>query len=492
MRTAIVVGAGVAGLAAAGALTKAGWQVTLLERGDRLRGGGGAQLLWPNAINALRALGLNPGDLTFPAPPGGIRRPDGRWLVPPPAPRPQPADPGPVHPKPTVPVQREPGETAVLSPVRAYQAAGETVVQSAPGAVDPTALLPTVGATLPAVDPTTLLPTVGVTLPAAGAAPPTAGATLPATLAEPVLMHADDLHDLLMSGLGGKIEIRTAVEITQVRAGSDWPAVSTGKHTFSADLVVVADGANSVVRRRLLPGARVAPAGYTAWRALVPWFRAPRLPQDVPVAGEMLGQGMRLTHVVLGERWTAGEQTRGGIYWTATVPGAPRPEPVEAQLVLLRRWFAGWRSPAAELLAATEPSDLVPQPALALTEVPPKLAVPVGGGGFVFVGDAGHVMTPSLTQGAGLALEDAVTLGVVMRSAVPGSDTLARLDEYTRLRRERLVRVARLARRLDRVVQAQGRLAQAARDVVLARLHGQLVDRALAAAMEWDAPVAIG
>ena len=37
MRTAVVVGAGVGGLAAAGALARSGWQVTLLERADRLR-----------------------------------------------------------------------------------------------------------------------------------------------------------------------------------------------------------------------------------------------------------------------------------------------------------------------------------------------------------------------------------------------------------------------------------------------------------------------
>ena len=55
MRTAVVVGAGVGGLAAAGALARAGWQVTLLERGDRLRGAGGAALLiWPNGVAALR------------------------------------------------------------------------------------------------------------------------------------------------------------------------------------------------------------------------------------------------------------------------------------------------------------------------------------------------------------------------------------------------------------------------------------------------------
>ncbi len=78
MRTAVVVGAGVAGLAAAGALAKAGWQVTLLERQERLRSPGGAQVLWPNGLAALRALGLPADALVHPAPSGGVLRPDGR------------------------------------------------------------------------------------------------------------------------------------------------------------------------------------------------------------------------------------------------------------------------------------------------------------------------------------------------------------------------------------------------------------------------------
>jgi 2-polyprenyl-6-methoxyphenol hydroxylase-like FAD-dependent oxidoreductase len=218
----------------------------------------------------------------------------------------------------------------------------------------------------------------------------------------------------------------------------------------------------------------------------VPWFRAPRLPEDVPPAGEMLGAGMRFVHATLGQRWTAGEQTRGGVYWYATAPGAPRPEPVPVQLALLRRWFAGWHSPVTELLEATQASDLMPQAAVHLSEVPERFGFRVGGGAVVLVGDAAHAITPSLTQGACLALEDAAVLGAVMRTAVPGQDIAARLDEYTRLRRDRVRRLDRVARRLDRVVQAQGRLTVAARDALLTRFAARVLDPAVAAAADWN------
>src|SRR5439155_13137315 len=83
MRSAVVVGAGIGGLAIAGALARTGWQVTLLERNDRLRGDSAALMIWPNGIRALHALGLGGGLGTIgtAAPSRGIRRPGGQWLV---------------------------------------------------------------------------------------------------------------------------------------------------------------------------------------------------------------------------------------------------------------------------------------------------------------------------------------------------------------------------------------------------------------------------
>src|SRR5262245_43338528 len=83
MGQAVVVGAGVGGLAAAGALARNGWRVTLLERNDRLRADPAALLIWPNGVRALRSLGLADGlmSIATPVPQGGVRRSDGSWLI---------------------------------------------------------------------------------------------------------------------------------------------------------------------------------------------------------------------------------------------------------------------------------------------------------------------------------------------------------------------------------------------------------------------------
>jgi 2-polyprenyl-6-methoxyphenol hydroxylase-like FAD-dependent oxidoreductase len=77
---AVVVGAGVGGLAAGIALQRAGWAVTVLERASELRPLGAGLSIWPNGVKALRDLGL--GGLTDTAEPvgGALRRADGSVL----------------------------------------------------------------------------------------------------------------------------------------------------------------------------------------------------------------------------------------------------------------------------------------------------------------------------------------------------------------------------------------------------------------------------
>ncbi|MEE4540287.1 MAG: FAD-dependent monooxygenase [Erythrobacter sp.] len=60
MRKAIIVGGGIAGLSAGIALSKARWEVVVLERAPRLEPIGAALSLWPNACAALASLGVFP------------------------------------------------------------------------------------------------------------------------------------------------------------------------------------------------------------------------------------------------------------------------------------------------------------------------------------------------------------------------------------------------------------------------------------------------
>jgi 2-polyprenyl-6-methoxyphenol hydroxylase-like FAD-dependent oxidoreductase len=82
-RRAVVVGAGIGGLAAALALGRSGWRVEVRERAAHLQPVGAGLSLWPNAVRALDALGVGAAvrALAVPLGEGAIRRPDGRVLT---------------------------------------------------------------------------------------------------------------------------------------------------------------------------------------------------------------------------------------------------------------------------------------------------------------------------------------------------------------------------------------------------------------------------
>ncbi|MEU6594884.1 FAD-dependent monooxygenase [Streptomyces sp. NPDC046881] len=79
---AIVIGGGIGGLAAAAALHRKGWAVTVLERAPALDPVGAAISLAPNALRALDVLGIGEEirDLAAWQGDGGLRTPGGRWL----------------------------------------------------------------------------------------------------------------------------------------------------------------------------------------------------------------------------------------------------------------------------------------------------------------------------------------------------------------------------------------------------------------------------
>src|SRR5690606_34410307 len=97
---------------------------------------------------------------------------------------------------------------------------------------------------------------------------------------EPLPTHAEDLHGALVAGLGDLVDVRTNVTARPVRG--ERPAVTDGRRTWEADLLVAADGADSALRPGVAAGGAAVSAGATAWRAVIPWFRAPADPA-VPV-----------------------------------------------------------------------------------------------------------------------------------------------------------------------------------------------------------------
>jgi 2-polyprenyl-6-methoxyphenol hydroxylase-like FAD-dependent oxidoreductase len=365
-RRAAVIGAGIGGLATAVALGRRGWRVTVYERRPTLAALGAGLLVWPNAVHAVRALGLGQrlAAIGTEQTVSGVRRADGRWLT--------------------------------------------------------------------RVDPAEI------------------GRRLDAPL---LAVARPDLHEVLISGLADTVEIRTGAEVDP----GDLP---------EADLVVAADGVGSATRAALAPGTRVVDAGYVAWRAMVP---TARVPAGV-VAAETLGAG---------QRFGCAPITGHGVYWYATAPPPVRTSPPDDQLSELRERFIGWHDPIGALIAATEPADLLHHGVGYLDPVPPLAFDRVA-----LLGDAAHAMTPDIGQGAGLALEDAVTLA----STLDGGDVAAGLARYDALRRPRVTALVRRARSIARLLQAAGPVGVLLRDLLIAATPARVTVAAGVRAADWRPP----
>jgi 2-polyprenyl-6-methoxyphenol hydroxylase-like FAD-dependent oxidoreductase len=101
------------------------------------------------------------------------------------------------------------------------------------------------------------------------------------------------------------------------------------------------------------------------------------------------------------------------------------------------------------------------------------------------VGDAAHAITPDVSQGASLALEDGFVLAAALRET---RDTGAALRRYEDRRRTRAVAIARLSRQIGRIAQANRPILCRVRDTALRLTPGFISRRQFARIIEYELP----
>jgi salicylate hydroxylase len=201
--------------------------------------------------------------------------------------------------------------------------------------------------------------------------------------------------------------------------------------------LVGADGIWSTVRHHLFPEVQPQFSGLIAWRGTLD---ATQLPREYTSRRVQLWMGPNahlVAYPISGARQ---------LNVVAVVPGTwNRPgwsAPGEANEIKNVFATSRWPGPARMMIGAV---DDWRKWAL--------FTVPEGGewtaGAIALLGDAAHAMLPFAAQGAGMAIEDAAVLAKCLGGGVGESVAAipAALKRYARLRRSRVARVQRTARR---------------------------------------------
>lgn len=167
-------------------------------------------------------------------------------------------------------------------------------------------------------------------------------------------------------------------------------------------LLIGADGARSVVRGHVYGEANVEPrySGITIWRAVA------HLQGQVPADVAPMAEDTARMYLGRGQTFAAFPIGRQRIYW-GVARRAPEngSDPPEGLHPMLTRFLAGYPEVTHRIV------DSSPEPEIIRTPIydrdPEKTWVK---GRVVLLGDAAHLTTPFIGQGAGISMEDAVVL----------------------------------------------------------------------------------
>ncbi|NIK54467.1 FAD-dependent monooxygenase [Kribbella shirazensis] len=284
-------------------------------------------------------------------------------------------------------------------------------------------------------------------------------------------IHRRGLHQALVEGQ--QAELVTGARVVAVepgvaggeRARVTWESAD-GTHSARADLVVAADGIRSVARSALFStGLRYS--GFSCWRAATP--------------DTTLDDRFAMTWGPSAE-FGALRISADEVYWYGYV-AMPSGRLVADERRAVREYFATWAPDVRALIEST--GEVIRHDVWVLDRPLPRYTI----GRTVLIGDAAHPMLPTLGQGANSALEDAVTLGLVIPAA---GDLAAGLRAYESQRYRRTRRIVSRSAQQARVGAHLGARGQTLRNALLRITPPAAALRNGTRIFEWTPPGSFG
>jgi len=236
------------------------------------------------------------------------------------------------------------------------------------------------------------------------------------------------LHALLRDSLSST-SVRFGVSLEGLTpSGQGCEVAFSDGTTASYDLVIGADGIDSTVRGLMVPGVQPAYVGNVCWRLMA------RNTTGIEGWTAMLGPGRTLLAIPV-----SAEQ----VYLYADLAIAEADIQESLAHTSLAGLFDGFAAPLFPLIA-----DVPPDTPVHFGRIRQVVLDDWTRGRVVLIGDAAHASSPSMAEGAGMAIEDALVLAKVL--AASGSPDAA-LAAYTARRRPRVDWVQRQCVARDRM-----------------------------------------
>ncbi len=246
-------------------------------------------------------------------------------------------------------------------------------------------------------------------------------------------------------------------------------------HTERGALLIGADGGRSVARGHLYGAADAEPrySGFTSWRAVVE-MSPDTLPADT--SRTFLGAGRQFVMFPVGAN---------RIYW-----GLLKREPQGATTPtsglheLLSDHLRDFPEVTRRLVSATEEAKIIR--ADICDRDPEQTWVK---GRVVLIGDAAHMTTPFIGQGAGISMEDAVVLAkeLALTDGLRDQRMLAgALESFQRERMPRCAKIVLTSRRRGQMLSLSNPALATVRNTALRAVPKTFWRKALASSVEYD------
>jgi len=245
-------------------------------------------------------------------------------------------------------------------------------------------------------------------------------------------IHRADLHAVLVSAFQSLSPDGLKLSMPVMGVDETGQVKTAGGETFTADVVIGADGVKSQVRSSLFATEAPRFTGQVAWRGLVP---ADDVPEDMrfECPGIHIGpKKLFMRYPVRSEtlmNYAAFVELYGWQEESWTIPSS------RAELL---EHFGDWAPQVVAVIEATPDHELFKW--ALFVRAPLKTWV---AGNVTLLGDAAHAMLPFMGQGAASAIEDAMILARALTD-YPRDEALKRYDDARRPRTSAIQENARL------------------------------------------------